>query len=49
MATVRSMSTQLKDVEEERERTENRLKALQKSLCNVEEGMATHYTLKDYK
>lgn len=38
LATVRSVTTQLKDLDEERERTENRLRVLQKSLGEAEEG-----------
>ena len=38
LATVRSVTSQMKDLDEERERTENRLRVLQKSLGEVEEG-----------
>lgn len=38
LAQVRSVTSQIKDLEEERERTENRLQVLQKSLGDAEEG-----------
>lgn len=39
LAQVRSLTTQMKDLEEERERTDNRLKVLQKTLGDAEEGV----------
>jgi len=35
---MRNLATQYKELEVERERTENRLAQLQKSMCEVEEG-----------
>lgn len=38
LANVRSMAIQLKELEEEKDRTERRHQILQKSLGDVEEG-----------
>ena len=35
---MRNLGIQYKELEQERERTENRLAQLQKSMCEVEEG-----------
>ena len=35
---MRNLGVQYKELEQERERTENRLQQLQKSMCEVEEG-----------
>ena len=35
---MRNLGTQYKELEQERERTENRLQQLTKSMCEVEEG-----------
>ena len=38
MCQMRNLGIQYKEMEQERERTENRLAQLQKSMCEVEEG-----------
>ena len=38
ISQVRSLSTQLKDIEDERERIDNRHRILQKTLGEAEEG-----------
>ena len=38
---MRNLGIQYKELEQERERTENRLAQLQKSMCEVEEGRST--------
>lgn len=38
MCQMRNLGIQYKELEQERERTENRLQQLQKSMCEVEEG-----------
>lgn len=43
MANVRSMAIQLKELEEEKDRTERRHQILQKSLGDVEEGKGQMY------
>ena len=45
LAQVLSLVTQMKDIDLERERTENRLSQLQKALCEVEEGKRYHFTV----